>query len=101
MISNESHKLFWEQMQKFTKEDIPRLMGREKDSRNKRIIKAFQEGAQTDFSGIDRQLFDRMWLERICQKSTLLWSATLAETWKLLKHERQEKKYPLPTISTI
>ena len=40
------------------------LMAEEQETRPERVQKAFEAGAETDFSGRDRQLFDLMWLGR-------------------------------------
>lgn len=61
-ITDESHESFWKDFSQYTRDDLPDLMNKEKESRKDRIDQAFQEGAETDFSGIDRQLFDRLWL---------------------------------------
>jgi len=43
---------------------IDELMAQERDTRPARVRLAFEQGAESDFSGRDRQLFDMMWLGR-------------------------------------
>ena len=59
-----SHEYFWQELSGMTLADIPDLMNMERETRKTRVEQAFQDGTRSDATGIDQQLFDRMWSDQ-------------------------------------
>ncbi|MGL1891277.1 MAG: hypothetical protein OCD02_06585 [Spirochaetaceae bacterium] len=61
-LIEQPHKLFWKQLCKWDNSDYQELINTEKQNRNTRIENAFKTGTEVETTGIDQQLFDRMWI---------------------------------------
>ncbi len=61
-LNEKNHIAFWKNFTTNTLSDIPDLIANEKRSRASRIEQVFKDGRTIDVTGIDQQLFDRMWI---------------------------------------
>jgi hypothetical protein len=62
-INEKNHIHFWNEISKRFAADIPEMIEAEKKSRVQRIEEAFRAGMEVDTTGVDQQLFDKMWLD--------------------------------------
>ena len=58
----DDHVSFWQTITEYDGTDVPDLIEAERQTRNTRVERAFVDGANTDFTGTDQQLFNRMWI---------------------------------------
>jgi hypothetical protein len=58
----DDHVSFWKTITEYDSSDVPNLIEAERQTRNARVERAFVDGANTDFTGTDQQLFNRMWI---------------------------------------